>query len=315
VEKRTLPGSELSVSPVAFGCEQLGGSDWGDYSVDEVRAAAREAWDRGVNVFDVADVYGLGAAESALAEALGSRRHDAVIVTKFGIAWEPGADGGRARTRRDASPRRVREALEGSLRRLRLERIPVYLVHWPDPATPLEATLDALLEAQAAGKILHFGLSNFPAADLERAHRHAGASFAELAYNLVEREPEQDRLPLCRRLGIGTLVYGPLAQGLLSGKYRPGAVFPDSDRRHRLASFSPEALARTAPLLDRLHRVAADLGRTPAQVALRWVLQNPEVGSLILGIKSRTQLVENLGCLEWTLPAEALAALDGTAGS
>jgi aryl-alcohol dehydrogenase-like predicted oxidoreductase len=163
--------ADLKVSRIIFGCEALGGTDWGKVDVPAVQAAVAHAWDRGINTFDVADVYGLGRAETALAEALGPRRHDAVIITKFGVNWRQGKNGGRAETFRDASPAHAKKAAENSLRRLKIDCIPLYLVHWPDPRTPLADTRAALEELKAAGKIRRYGLSNFPGRRLAAAWR------------------------------------------------------------------------------------------------------------------------------------------------
>src|ERR1035438_3561954 len=138
MEYAQLGGSDVGISRIGFGCEQLGGTDWGDVAPRSVANAVRRALELGVNFFDTADTYGLGTSERALASALGDDRHAVIIATKFGVNWKSDPNGGRAKTYFDCSPKRVEEALEGSLRRLRIERIPLYFVHWPDPMTPLK---------------------------------------------------------------------------------------------------------------------------------------------------------------------------------
>jgi aryl-alcohol dehydrogenase-like predicted oxidoreductase len=292
----------LRVSPLALGCEPLGGTDWGAFDLAEAERAVARSAELGVNVFDTADVYGLGRSEEVLSRALGARRHDVVIVTKFGVNWrtEPGSP--RARTFFDATPGRVREALENSLRRLRIDRVPLYLVHWPDPDTPVEATMEALARCREEGKVAEVGVSNFPPALVERAHAVLPLAALELQYSLLDRAAEQDLLPLAGRLGIGVLAYGPLAQGMLSGKYGRASRFGADDRRHRLPHFAGERLEEAVAVVERLREEAERLGRTPAQLALRWVLEHPAVRCAIAGAKSPGQVEGNLGALGWEPP-------------
>ncbi len=304
-----LAHTDLVVSRLVFGCEPLGGTDWGNFDRDLARRAVSHALDLGVNIFDTADVYGLGESERTLSAALGERRHDVVIVSKFGVNWQRDAQGGRARTFRDSSPQRVVQALENSLRRLRIDCLPLYLVHWPDPDTPVGETMEALLECQRAGKIKYIGVSNFTARWIRQARSVANLAVAEMPYNLIDRRAEGALLPCCESLGLSVLVYGPLAQGLLTGKYGRHARFDHNDRRSRLAHFQGEELARHLKTIDRLSRVARRYGKTPAQTAIRWVLDHPAVSCAIVGIKTPRQLEENLGALDWTLESKEWAFL------
>ncbi|MBI4423374.1 MAG: aldo/keto reductase [Elusimicrobia bacterium] len=303
LERVRLPGTDLDIARIGIGCEPLGGVDWGPVDERSAIAAIRKAWASGVNLFDTADVYGLGKSEEVLSRALGPHRRDAVIVSKFGLDWRcrPGA---RAAIFRDSSPRRVREALEGSLRRLRLDCIPLYLIHWPDPEVPIEDTIEALLRCRAQGKIRHLGVSNFSAALIRKAHRLHPLGAVELHYNLLERACERAILPLCRELGIGVLAYGPLAQGFLTGKYGPAARFGGGDRRARLPHFAPEKLKVNARYLERLETLAASYRKTVSQVALRWVLDHRAVACAIAGVKARAHAKANIGALGWELARE-----------
>jgi len=304
-----MAGREVPLHDVAMGCEPLGGTDWGDFDPAQAEAAVCRALELGVTVFDTADVYGLGRSEEVLSRALGPRRHDVAIVTKFGVAWEKG--GRRARTWRDASPGRVRAALEASLRRLRVDRIPLYLVHWPDPATPVEATMEALARCRERGLVEAVGVSNFTPELVRRAHAVLPLAAVELQYSLLDRGAEAGLLPLAGELGVAVLAYGPLAQGLLTGKYGPGARFAADDRRHRLGHFRGPALRRALEVVGRVCEAAERLGRTPAQVALRWVLDHPAVSCAIAGAKSPAQVEANAGAAGWRLPPEVREALAG----
>lgn len=304
MERRKLGHTDLEVSRIGFGCEALGGTDWGRVDQGAVSDAVARALDVGVNLFDTADVYGLGRSEELLSKALGSRRHDVVIATKFGVRWRKGLHDTRARTWFDSSPRRVVAALEASLRRLKLERIPLYLVHWPDPNTPVEKTLEALRKCRDMGRVDAVGVSNFPVNAIQKAHSVVPLSAVEVPYSLLDRRVESGILTCCQNLGISVLAYGTLAQGLVTGKYGLNSRFASDDRRSRLAHFRKEERARYLRCVHRVLQVAAGRGRTPAQTAIRWVLDSPAVSTAIAGVKSVTQVEENVGATGWKLSAE-----------
>src|SRR5574341_102636 len=311
MEYRTLAATDLNVSRIGFGCWALGGYGWGRVDDRQSVAAVRAALDLGVNLFDTADVYGIGYSEEILAEALGECRRDVVIATKFGVTWD--AQHGSSRV--DVGPQRVVEALEGSLRRLQLDAIPLYQIHRPDGTTPIEETLGALTRCQEAGKVRWIGCCNFPA-DLLRAARAAARVVSiQAPYNIVDRGVETTLLGTCRELDVDVLAYGSLAQGLFSGKYEAEPRFDREDVRSRSAYFHGTAYGRNRFVVDRLKEVAAACGRTPAQVAIRWVLDNPAVACALVGIKTVAQLMEDTE-IDWVLsPANRalISALGATA--
>jgi len=303
VEKVRLGSTELNVTRLGVGCEQLGGMDWGHYAVEEVMRAVRHALHCGINLFDTADAYGLGLSEQRLAEALGPDRHHVVIATKGGVRWESCLGRGRARTWKDNSPAHLEHALKESLRRLRLEQIPLYFLHWPDGRTEPEETAAFYLRRVETGSIRYVGLSNPSPEYLVRFHSICPVAAVQFQYNLLERDVETAILPLCQRLGIGSIAYGPLAQGALSGKYLPGFTFPDNDRRRRLPQFA-ESAPHVTDLLVRLSSRSHDLGCSPAQLALTWPLQNPGITSVLVGVKTAGQMEEASSAMErlghWT---------------
>jgi aryl-alcohol dehydrogenase-like predicted oxidoreductase len=304
MEYAKLGNTDLQVSRLGFGCEPLGGTDWGVVDQKAVMLAVRKAVDEGVNFFDTADVYGLGCSEELLSQALGDKRTRVVIASKFGVNWKSCVNGGRAETFRDSSPARVRKALEASLRRMKLDCIPLYQIHWPDPGTEIAETIETLVRCKEAGKIRYFGVSNFsPEQILEARQVHAPAS-AQLPYNLLDRRAEQKLLSSCWDLNIGALAYGPLAQGLLSGKYGLYTRFGQDDRRSRLFHFLPENLTRNLQVVDRLKEIGNRYRKSAVQVALRWILDNPLVTCAITGMKTPSQLDENIAALGWRLTSE-----------
>jgi len=285
------------VSKICFGCEPLGGADWGEVDLVEIAGAVERALELGVNFFDTADVYGLGLSETRLAEILGSKRHDVVIATKGGLSWQPSNSGGRSAISRDGSPDYLRGAVEASLRRLRLDRLPVYFIHWPDPKTELRTTFECLTRLQDAGKIGWIGCSNFSADQVRMASQVAKVSFLQLPLNCLVGGLDHDMHSIAIEKEIGIVAYNVLANGLLTGKYGTDARFSDNDRRSRLPLFKGEAYVRALKLVREISAVAEAAGLTCAQYSIANVLMRPEVTSAIIGIKSRRQVEENCAFL------------------
>ena len=296
-----LHNAGMPPSRLGMGCEPLGGSDWGSVDIAEARRAVRRALDVGITVFDTADVYGLGRGETELGGALGDDRHSAFIITKFGVRWDSEGNEGRARTFRDSSPAYIIGALEDSLRRLRVEAIPLYLVHWPDTSVPLSETLDCLEGERQKGKILNFGLSNFEASDVEQSIKSHNVAAVEGSYSLIDSLHSRDMFSCARKGGIATFAYGPLGQGLLTGKYTKDSVFGPDDRRHRLPQFSGSRWQQNKTLLEQLEIVAKHHGHTVSQTAIRWVLDSDLIDTVIVGAKSEKQIDDNAGALLWEI--------------
>lgn len=294
------------VSRIVVGCEQLGGTDWGAYDRQETLRAVACAADYGINAFDTADVYSLGESERCLAAALGPRRHEAFIVTKGGVRWELPPGEPRARCWYDLSPAYLQSAVEDSLRRLDIATIPLYLLHAPDPSVPLERSLEAVERLREAGKIGAVGLSNFPLAGIQQACGLAEIAAVQCRYNLLERTPEAALLPWCRERGIGVLAYGPLAEGLLAGKYTDASRFGPDDRRSRLPHFQGDRLRENLKIVQRLRRAAESQGRTPAQIAVNWVLSRDAVTSAVVGVKNVKQLAEAAGSVDSSIDLRGL---------
>ena len=296
MEYRKLGSTDCLISRLGFGCAPASGYDYGPVDESSWIDAVQAALDCGVNFFDVAEVYGFGHVEELLSRALGEKRHDVVIATKCGLVWDE-----HLQVRRDCSPRRVIQALDDSLRRLRVDVIPLYQIHWPDPDTPIEETLDALALCQKHGKIRHIGVSNFPMELLRQASEISRIDSLQFAYNLLAREVETDILPWCGATNTSGLAHSGLARGLLTGKRPMGSRFEGRDTRNRSPYFSEEGRAQKEHLLDTLRQLGQRNGRSVSSVALRWVLENPQVSAVLVGIKTREQLEDNLGAVGWQL--------------
>lgn len=304
MEYARLGRSLLEVSRVGLGCAPMSGYDYGAVDDADSIRAIRRALDLGITLFDTADVYGLGRVEEILAKGLGDRRHDVVVATKVGVRWN---DSGA--TRRDLSPAWIVRALEDSLRRLRLDSIPLYQIHWPDPDTPLNDTLETLVRCREQGKIQHLGCCNFDAALLKTTLGLCRLESLQIPYSLAEREAE-GLFAATRDHGLGVLTYNTLAHGLLSGKYLRDSVFTGTDLRTRSPLFRGERLERNFELLARVQDAADRLDRLPVQVAIRWVLDNPAVTSALAGAKHPGQVEGNAGACGWNLPPVEKRRLD-----
>jgi aryl-alcohol dehydrogenase-like predicted oxidoreductase len=292
-----LGGSGLRVSRVGLGCNNFGGR----LELAATRAVVDAALDVGVTFFDTAESYGGGGSERFLGEILEGSRDRAVLATKFGWGSETG----------DGSAATVRNAIDGSLERLRTDHVDLYYLHKPDPSTPIAETLGALDELVRAGKVRAIGCSNFSAnhlAEADRVARELGtARFTVLQnnYSLLERRDDSEVLPLCRELGVSYIPYFPLASGLLTGKYRRGEPAPEGTR---LAGREIEE-AR----FDRVEALAAfaeEHGHTLHELAISALASTAGIGSIIAGATKPEQVRANAAAASWRLSADALDALD-----
>ncbi|GGM10612.1 oxidoreductase [Nakamurella endophytica] len=311
---RRVGRSGLSVSTAGLGCNNLGRAGTATADLDGSRAVVEAALDAGVTLFDVADIYGAapGVSESMLGAALGSHRADVVVATKFGMDAK-GANGPDDGAR--GSRRYIRQAVRASLRRLGTDWIDLYQLHQPDPATPLEETLAALDELVQDGLVRYVGHSNFAAwqlADADWLARTAGRTrfvSAQNEYSLLERRPELELLPAAERFGLGVLPFFPLANGLLTGKYRRDTA-PEGSRLRELKP----ALLESAPwdVVEGLQAFADDRGITMVELAFGWLLSRPQVPSVIAGATRPEQVAANAAAaVAWTPTPEDLAAIDG----
>jgi aryl-alcohol dehydrogenase-like predicted oxidoreductase len=287
VEYRQLGADGPRVSAVGFGGWAIGGHGYGEVDDAASIGAIRAAAEAGVNFFDTADVYGFGRSERVLADALGDDRHSAVIATKFGVCWDESG-----RTWRDASPERARDALEGSLKRLGVDRISLYQVHWPDGRTPLAATLEELVRQRDAGKIEFIGVSNFSAPEIASAGNAGAITSAQYHFNIVDRGSSTD-INQCSELRVGVLAYSVLARGILSAKFDELHDFVPGDTRSTDPNFAGSALGRRQAVARALETIGDRRGATAAQVAIAWTLRQRGITTAIVGAKSAAQATAN----------------------
>lgn len=304
MEYRRLGQTDLHISCVAFGCWAIGGHGWGRVDDRESVAAIRKALELGINFFDTADVYGFGHSEEILSRALGERRKEVVIATKFGVKWDD-----QGRIKHDISANSVIESLDNSLRRLRIDCIPLYQVHWPDAMTPIAITMERLVRCQEAGKIRHIGCCNLSVELVRQARKIGTIESLQAPYNIVDRAIKDSDLTYYMEVGIAVLAYSPLAQGLLSGKYGPEVQFDQDDIRSRSGYFHEGKGKTNVEVVRLVTEIGRRHGKTPAQVAIRWILDNPWITCALTGMKTVHQVEENAGT-NWALSQEDWEIID-----
>ena len=285
----------LEVSLTGLGCNNFG------WRIDAAQSArvVQAALDSGIDFFDTADIYDKGHSEEYLGRALAGRRREAVIATKFGMKFDE--------TRHGARPEYVRQAVEDSLRRLGTDYIDLYQLHQPDPSTPIADTLGALGDLVRQGKVREIGCSNFSAQQI----REAGGRFVSVQnqYNLLHREPEAEVLPECRRSDLAFLPYFPLANGLLTGKYRKGQPLPPGSRGD--AGWGPKVFTEeNLDKVERLVQFVATRGHSLLELAFSWLAAQPTVASVIAGAVSAEQVEANAAATRWNLAPEDLRQID-----
>ena len=299
--------TDLVVSAICLGTWQAGG-DWGAPQEEDLKAAIRRALDLGINFFDTAQGYGFGASERLLGEALEPEikhhRDEVVLATKGGLRMEGDT------LLRDSSPGWLRKGVESSLGFLGTDYIDLYQVHWPDPKVPFAETAGALDELVEEGKIRYVGVSNFDAKQMAEFEKTRKLDSLQPPYHLFRRDIEKEILPYCAEHGVGVLVYGPLAHGLLSGNMTPDQHFAEGDWRAHSGLFQGESFRSDLAKVEELERFAADRGHTVAQLAVAWTLSNPAVDVAIVGARRPAHIEGTAPAAEFDLSAEDLREID-----
>jgi len=306
MQTRTLGRNGPRVSALGLGC--MGMSEfYGAHSDNESIATIHHALERGLNFLDTADAYGPYTNEELVGRALAGKREAAFIATKFGFVRDPNNPQARVI---DGRPQHVREACEGSLRRLNVAHIDLYYLHRADPQVPVEDTVGAMAQLVRAGRVRYLGLSEVSPQTLERAHRVHPITALQSEYSLWTRDPENGALETCERLGIGFVPYSPLGRGFLTGTLRTPEDFAPDDWRRENPRFQGENFQRNLALVEKVKQLANDKHCTPGQLALAWVLAQGEHIVPIPGTRRIRNLDENLGALEVKLSAAELEAID-----
>jgi aryl-alcohol dehydrogenase-like predicted oxidoreductase len=313
MEYRQFGRTGINVSAIGFGCWEISGT-YGPIDAAQFDQAVQRALDAGINCFDTAEAYGMGISEQALARALGTRRRDVCLVTKFGVGYP------EAPNRRDSSRARVMASIEQSLGNLNTDHVDVYLVHWPDLNAPFEETMRALDDIVRQGKARAIGVSNFRPAQLEQCMKLRRIDVVQYGWNMFDRRMQREIFPWCTANGVGVMAYGSLAYGMLSGTFRPDMQFDEADWRSKRGSlgglnlfrtmFGPDHFARNLHAVDELKVLAAKYGKTLPQFALCWTLSQSAVHTGLVGFRRPAEVEENLGALDFEISPEDMTEID-----
>ncbi|MBK9472002.1 MAG: aldo/keto reductase [bacterium] len=317
MQPRKLGSTGLEVSPLGLGCMGMSYSYGPPKDKREMASLLAAAVERGVMFFDTAEVYGPYTNEELVGEALAPFRGQVVIATKFGFDLDtpPDLRGTKGAPTLNSRPAHIVAAVEGSLRRLRVECIDLLYQHRVDPDVPIEDVAGAVKQLIEQGKVKHFGLSEAGVATIRRAHAVQPVAALQNEYSLWLRTPEKEVIPVLEELGIGLVPYSPLGRGFLTGHIDGSTTFDSADFRRALPRFAPAALQANQALVALLHAVAARKGATPAQVALAWLLAQKPWVVPIPGTTRLDRLEENLGALRVSLAADDLAEIDRAAAA
>lgn len=317
MEHRNFGNTDLACSAVGFGTWEMGTTQYGEIDIREAVRAVEMAVDHGITLFDTAEVYGPYTSEELLARGLGARRKDVVVVTKVGFAYKEDANarGPAAVAGRDASSAHITAHTEGCLRRLDTDFLDLLLIHWPDHKTPHEETIGALEDMKQAGKIRHYGVSNYDVPMMAACEEHGHLAANQVGYHMFDRRMEAAVLPYCRENGVGYMAYGSLGFGLLTGAFTPDTSFVDWDWRSGgkafgLPLFEGEHFQAELRVVDKLKAFAGDHGHSVAQLAIAWLLGNPAVTVGLVGMRNEHELAENVAAADWRLTDDDRRAID-----
>jgi aryl-alcohol dehydrogenase-like predicted oxidoreductase len=305
---KKLGDSDMLLTPIGFGAWAIGGGNWqfgwGPQEDTESIAAIHASLDAGVNWIDTAAVYGLGHSEEVVARALKSTSHKPYVFTKCSMTW--GEDRKIVQTMK-----KIREECEASLRRLKLDVIDLYQIHWPVPDEEIEEGWTTMAELQREGKVRWIGVSNFNVAQLERALKIAPITSLQPPYSMINRSVEPEILPFCAKHGIGVINYSPMQSGLLTGAMTKERVaqMPDDDFRKKAKNFNEPQLSRNLELAELLRRIGKPHGVAPGVVAIAWTLHNPAVTAAIVGGRSASQVEGVLPAATFRLSEEEFAEI------
>jgi aryl-alcohol dehydrogenase-like predicted oxidoreductase len=311
MKKRQLGNSDLHITPLGVGAWAIGGGGWefgwGPQDDNDSIAAIHAALDAGINWIDTAAVYGLGHSEQVVARALQGRSNRPYVFTKCSMVWDERGEIGHS-----LKAESIRRECEASLRRLKIDTIDLYQIHWPDPDQEIEEGWSEMARLKQAGKVRNIGVSNFNAEQMTRAIKIAPITSLQPPYSLLARDVENTTLPYAQKNNIGVIVYSPMYSGLLSGSMTRERIasFAQDDWRGRNANFQEPLLSRNLSMVEALRAIGRAYGRTPGEVAIAWTLSNPAVTAAIVGVRNPRQVPGIVGAGDLQLSSRDLSILE-----
>jgi aryl-alcohol dehydrogenase-like predicted oxidoreductase len=311
MQTKPLGSSDLNITPMGIGAWAIGGGGWafgwGPQDDDDSIAAIHAGLDRGINWIDTAAVYGLGHSEEVVARAVKGRSPKPYVFTKCARVWNDRGEIGKS-LKADS----IRREVEASLRRLEVDAIDLYQIHWPEPDEDIEEGWTAMAELKLAGKVRHIGVSNFNASQMQRAQAIAPITSLQPPYSLISPEIEESILPYAQANNIGVIVYSPMKSGLLSGTmtHERVAALPADDFRRRVSNFQEPLLSKNLALAELLRDIGKRHGRSAGEAAIAWTLRHPAVTAAIVGMRNSSQVDGVIGGADFRLSSQELAEID-----
>lgn len=320
MNKVQLGKSDISLSPVAFGAWAIGGWMWGGANKNDAMEAIHASIDRGVTTIDTAPVYGFGLSEEIVGKAVKGRRDKVEILTKYGLKWKEAKgqfyfdtidnDDIPVKIYRYASKESVINECEDSLRRLKTDYIDLYQIHWSDPTTPVEETMEAIELLLEQGKIRAAGVCNYDKELASLASECIPLSSNQVPYSMLKRDIETDLVPWCIENNVSILAYSPLQRGLLTGKITSDYTFGKGDSRPKMPRFSPENISRVNSFLNKIKPIAEEHNTTLSQLVIAWTIVQPGITVALVGARDRKQAEENAGALSLKLSKKELNSIN-----
>lgn len=315
MEYRKIANTDLELSVITFGAWAAGGWMWGGTEQSESVKAILEAYDKGVTSIDTAPVYGMGKSEEIVAEAIKDISRDKVqILTKYGLKWDTKKgeyffsskdnSGNDIDLHRYSSKESIIKECEDSLRRLKTDYIDLYQIHWADPTTPIQESMEAVAQLIKEGKVRYAGVCNYTAEQFKEAEKYVNVISNQVPYSMVNKGIDKDVVPYSIQTNKAILAYSPIERGLLSGKMKPGHKFAEGDHRASHPFFTDEFIAKTNLFLAKIKPIADDKGATLAQLVLRWTIDKPGITIALAGARNAQQSVQNAGAADIKLSKE-----------
>jgi len=317
-----LGNTDLKITKIAFGAWAIGGWMWGGNDEKDSRRALDASIDMGITSIDTAPVYGFGLSERIVGEAIQGKRDRVQILTKYGLSWDTtkgefffdtiNNDGVPVKIHRLSAKESVLRECEESLRRLKTDHIDLYQIHWPDPTTPIEETMEAVDQLIREGKVLAAGVSNYNVEQMQEAEDCLTLASNQVSYSMVKKDIEEETIPHCIENNIGILVYSPLQRGILAGKIKTDHKFGDGDNRPATPHYRKENISKINTFLEQINPISIDKGISLSQLVLRWTLQRPGISCLLVGARNEKQLIENAGTLEFELSQDEIGLINAS---
>ncbi len=317
MEYRTLGNTDLEISAITFGAWAAGGWMWGGSDSNQAIKAIKDAYDRGVTSIDTAPIYGMGASEEIVGEAIKDIPRDKIqLLTKFGMRWDLDKGkfyfkskdnaGHEVNIYKYAGKESLKKEVEDSLKRLGTDYIDLYQIHWPDITTPIQETFEAVAELIKEGKVRHAGVCNYSVDQMKEAEKYVNLVSNQVPFSMVNRDIEKEVVPYCHKNGKSILAYSPMERGLLTGKMKPGQQFDEGDHRASNPYFTDESIAKTNMFLAKIRPLAEGKNASLAQLVIKWTLERPGITIALAGARNSEQSVQNAAAADLKLSLEEI---------